>query len=75
MKKYIKYIALGAMMVIGSGFMTEADAFGFKSLVNKAKNAADACNATACGSPKGSTLAEKCLPDAETATKKDYVVQ
>jgi hypothetical protein len=68
-KKYIQYVALGTMMVLGSGFMTEANAFGFKSLVNKAKNAVDACNASACGSPKGLTLTTQCLPDAETATK------
>ncbi|MBY0281397.1 MAG: hypothetical protein K2W94_04485 [Alphaproteobacteria bacterium] len=69
MKKYISYIALGAVLAI-SGFMTEANAgFGFSSLKHKAMNAVDACNAGAMASDKGLTLVDQCLPDAETAAK------
>lgn len=66
MKKTIKYLALGAVFAI-SGFMTEANALNFK---HKIMNAVDACNEGACGSAKGASLVDKCLPDAETAAKK-----
>ena len=65
MKKYIRYAALGTMIAISSGFMTEANAFGRlkKSM---------ACSASLCGSTAPEALEKaltNCFPDLATARK------
>ncbi len=75
MKKYMKYLALCAVVAMG-GYVTSVEA-GFiddmkakaSSLKNKVKNAVDECNASAGASPKGLKVGEKCLADEATAKK------
>ncbi len=78
MKKYMKYLALCAVVAMG-GYVTSVEA-GFMddmkakaaSLKHKAMGALDKCNKGACGSKKMITddaLAEECLGTEEAAKK------
>lgn len=72
MKKYMKYLALCAVVAMG-GYVTKADANfitdGLAKAKNKIANAVDECNASAGASAKGLKVGEKCLADEAKAKK------